>query len=97
MLQATTLVHEGREFSNETVYLSGNSFYDCRFFRCTLVVREGGIPNLVGCTFDCCNWHIDVLITDHRRWDSFLKTVAPLIRDSLPRAYADMPKQEDPE
>lgn len=95
MFQSVTLVHEGRQFKNETVYLSGNSFYDCRFFRCTLVIREGGIANLVGCTFECCNWHLDMLITDHRRWESFLKTMGALIGDSLPRAYADMQSKED--
>lgn len=89
MQPVTTLVQEGRQFRNETVYMSGNSFYDCKFFRCTLVVREEGITSLVGCTFECCNWHLDILVTDHRRWDSFLKTMAPLIRDTLPRAFAE--------
>jgi hypothetical protein len=95
MLNVTTLVHEGRQFKNETVYMTGNSFYDCKFLRCTLVIREGGISNLVGCTFECCNWHIDILITDHHRWDSFLKTMAPLIRGSVPRSFAETQQQED--
>lgn len=89
MLQRINLIQEGCEFKNATVYMSGNAFYDCRFFRCTLVVREGGIPELVGCTFECCIWHLDVLVNDHRMWESFAKAMFPLIRDSLPRAFVE--------
>ncbi|MEZ6088053.1 MAG: hypothetical protein R3C05_08525 [Pirellulaceae bacterium] len=89
MMRETLLVQDSVEFKNETVYMSGKSFYGCRFFRCTLVVREGGIPNLVGCTLECCTWHFDILVSDHRRWDSFLQTMSSLVRDSLPRAFAE--------
>lgn len=94
MQQTINLVHEGCSFRNTTVYMSGNVFYDCKFFRCTLVVREGGIPSMVGCTVECCIWHLDLLVNDHHHWDSFLKVMGPLVRDSLPRAFLDNAQQQ---
>ncbi len=99
MLQAIHLVHEGQVFQDCTVYMSGNAFYDCKFFRCTLVVRESGIPALVGCTLQCCTWHLDFLVSDHRAWENFMKVMAPVVRDSLPRAFVEprVGEQEKPQ
>ena len=82
------LIHEGVSYEDCTVYLSGNAYYDCRFVRCTLVIRECGVPALVGCYFECCNWHIDMLVSDHTMWESFTKLMVGMVQQSLPRAFA---------
>lgn len=82
-----SLVHEGKTFADATVYLSGNSYYDCKFYRCTFVVREGGIPAMVGCHIECCVWHFDLLVSDHHAWESFVRIMVPLVQQSLPRAF----------
>lgn len=81
------LIHEKQEFKHCTVYMSGHAFYDCSFFRCTLVVRDWGILTLVGCKFDCCLWHLDLLISDPRAWENMTRVLVPLIQGSLPRPF----------
>lgn len=50
--------HEGEQFRNQTVYISGQAFVRCTFVACTLVLRET-VYHLEGCTFERCNWHVD--------------------------------------
>ena len=83
------LVHEEKVFSDCVVYLTVNSFYGCKFYRCTFVIREGGIPAMVGCHIECCVWHIDILVSDHRAWESFVRMMVPLVQQSLPRAFTE--------
>lgn len=90
-MEQINLVHEEKVFSDCTVYLTGNSYYDCKFYRCTFVVREGGIPAMVGCHIECCVWHLDLLVSDHRTWDSFVRIMVPLVQQSLPQAFAQGP------
>ena len=87
MAGSINLVHEGRVFEHCTVYMSGNAFYNCRFFRCTLVLRESKDLTVIGCTFECCNWHLDFLVHDYRTWENFTRIMGPLIHQSLPRAF----------
>jgi hypothetical protein len=86
-VEQISLIHEQKVFHDCTIYLTGNSYYDCKFYRCTFVVREGGIPALVGWHIECCVWHIDLMISDHRVWESFLRTMGPLVQQSLPKAF----------
>ena len=81
------LIHENQSYEDCTVYLSGNAYYGCRFIRCTLVVRDCGVPALVGCYFECCNWHIDMLVSDHTVWETFSELMVDMIQKSLPRAF----------
>ena len=53
--------HEGETFTNTTVYISGQAFIRCTFVGCTLVLRET-VYHLEACTFDRCNWHVDVVL-----------------------------------
>jgi hypothetical protein len=53
--------HENETFTNQTVYLSGQAFINCKFVACTLVLREM-VCHLDKCGFDRCNWHIDRLL-----------------------------------
>src|SRR5215211_7392373 len=50
--------HEGEQFRNQTVYISGQAFVRCTFVACTLVLRET-VYHLEGCSFERCNWHVD--------------------------------------
>lgn len=54
-------LHENETLENETVYLSGQAFVKCQFKACTIVVRESTY-HLEGCSFDRCNWHLDMLV-----------------------------------
>lgn len=53
--------HEGVRFQNQTVYISGQAFVNCTFVDCTLVLRET-VYYLKDCTFDRCNWHVDMVL-----------------------------------
>jgi hypothetical protein len=83
---AITLVHENVVFEDQVVYLAGNTFFDCTFRRCTLLIRETVGSAFVNCTFDGCIWHLDILVCDHEYWKAFLEQVAPMITKSLPHA-----------
>ncbi len=50
--------HEGEQFRNQTIYISGQAFIRCNFVGCTLVLRET-VYHLEGCSFERCNWHVD--------------------------------------
>ncbi len=50
--------HEGENFRDQTMYISGQAFIRCQFVGCTLVLRET-VYHLEGCTFERCNWHVD--------------------------------------
>ena len=50
--------HDNRTFENQTVYISGQAFINCKFVGCTLVLRET-IYHLEQCSFERCNWHVD--------------------------------------
>src|SRR5436190_9444066 len=50
--------HEGENFRNVTVYISGQAFIRCSFVGCTLILRET-VYHLEGCSFERCNWHVD--------------------------------------
>jgi hypothetical protein len=41
-MECIRLVQENVKFLNQTVYLSGQTFLDCTFEHCTLLIREGG-------------------------------------------------------
>ena len=70
-MECIRLVQENVKFLNQTVYLSGQTFLDCTFEHCTLLIREGGTVfsncKVVGCIF-----HIDMLVSDHHLWKEFL-------------------------
>ena len=53
--------HEGETFQNQTVYISGQAFVRCNFIACTLIMRES-VYYMESCSFDRCNWHLDVVL-----------------------------------
>lgn len=53
--------HEDQTFQNQTVYISGQAFVRCNFVACTLVLRET-VYYMETCSFDRCNWHLDVVL-----------------------------------
>lgn len=53
--------HRSLRFANETIYLTGQAFYHCHFFQCTLVLCDGWFL-FDSCTFEHCNWHINQLL-----------------------------------
>ena len=50
--------HEDATFQNQTIYISGQAFVNCRFVSCTLILRET-VYHLESCSFERCNWHVD--------------------------------------
>lgn len=89
---AIVQIHENKSFEDQTIYLSGHGYHNCRFFRCTFVVRESP-PFMTGCHIECCIWHIDMLVHDHRHWENFIKIMAPMIHTSLPKSFMEQRKQ----
>ena len=80
--------HEGVNFENQTVYISGQAFLRCSFVGCTLVLRES-VYHMDGCTFDRCNWHVDTLLL----WGSAqgvqaVKDLCALIEQGLQQVQA---------
>lgn len=53
--------HRSLRFENETIYLTGQAFHHCHFFQCTLVLYDGYF-HLESCTFEHCNWHINMVL-----------------------------------
>ena len=92
MTETITLVHQNVVFEDQTVYLSGKTFLDCTFRRCTFVLRESLFGALSGCKFDGCIWHLDFLVHDHHQWDGFIKSIVPLISQTLPRTTGEKQK-----
>ena len=56
--QLVLVKHEKTTFEDQTVYLTGHAFIDCRFLRCT-VVNAGTPYHVEGCTFEACNFRIE--------------------------------------
>jgi hypothetical protein len=74
--------HENETFQNQTVYISGQAFIQCKFIACTLVLRET-IYHLEGCTFERCNWHVDwVLLWGSPESLKEIKTLVTLIEQA---------------
>jgi hypothetical protein len=83
--------HENETFQNDTVYLSGQAFINCRFVACTLVLRET-VCHLDGCGFDRCNWHIDrVLLWGNPDTVREMKAVISLIEQLQQQQLAQAP------
>src|SRR5436309_1759709 len=68
------LVRENTTFTDDTLYLSGHAYVNCKFLRCTLIIRPG-LSHIAKCHFDSCVWHIDAVIHD--------QTSLALLRDRL--------------
>ena len=80
--------HENETFQNDTVYLSGQAFINCRFVACTLVLRET-VCHLDGCGFDRCNWHIDrVLMWGNADSIREIKTLVTMVEQALEQHLA---------
>ena len=86
--------HEGQEFINQTVYISGQAFVRCTFIGCTLVLRES-IYHMEGCTFERCNWHIDrVLMWGNADSLREIKTLVEMIEKALEQHMAQQPQEQ---
>jgi hypothetical protein len=89
--------HEGENFQNETVYISGQAFVRCNFVACTLVLRET-VYYMEACTFDRCNWQLDCLLP----WGSSdalnaVQVVVDLVRQgqqNLPKEGSGEPSEQ---
>lgn len=56
--QLQLVLHEGLQFSSQTLHLAGNAFKHCKFDRCTLVITNAP-AHFDGCQFSACNWRIE--------------------------------------
>jgi hypothetical protein len=50
--------HQGMEFADHTIYVTGHAYINCTFARCTLV-WNGGPSRVEHCRFQNCNWRIE--------------------------------------
>jgi hypothetical protein len=80
--------HENKTFENQTVYISGQAFINCKFIACTLVLRET-IYHLDQCTFERCNWHVDwVLLWGSPESIREIKSLVGMIEQAQQQAIA---------
>ena len=81
----TLMFHKDTVFEDQVVYLSGHAYSKCTFRRCTLVVRDQPSVHLDSCSFDGCNWHLDLLVHDSVSWQDLVNNLFPMIAKSLPK------------
>lgn len=84
-LPSAPLSHRNLQFERQTLYITGNSYLNCRFRFCTLVVRE--LPSgaaFENCRFESCIWELSMNVRDRQAWQIFLDQIAPAIMQSLP-------------
>jgi hypothetical protein len=48
-----------RQFANALEVVDGNQYHDCKFEKCKIVYRGGGVPSIGNCSFDDCTWHFE--------------------------------------
>ncbi|MGD9720940.1 MAG: hypothetical protein AB7O59_02670 [Pirellulales bacterium] len=51
--------YQGQTFVDVREVVDGNRYVACTFLRCGIVYCGGGIPDIVGCNFDGCDWHFE--------------------------------------
>ena len=83
-LPPTVLPHNGVVFEDATVYVTGHSYTDCTFRRCTMIYM-GGVTVMNACKFDGCVWHLNVLVHDSDDWDEFVTFVMQMVTRTVPR------------
>lgn len=85
LFRFATIPHKDATFEAKSIYLSGQSFENCTFRSCTLIIKD---LNMVGsfenCRFENCNWYLNMTIHDPRVWDEFIKGFVPAISAYLP-------------
>lgn len=64
--------HAAKAFTNETVHLDGQSYFDCEFKKCRMVYEGGEIPEFNGCHFDACDWKLEGAANRTVNWLKFL-------------------------
>jgi hypothetical protein len=50
--------HRGRTFRRQQITLDHQTFVDCRFVGCTLVLLGSDRVSLEGCSFEGCQWAV---------------------------------------
>ena len=80
--------HENKTFENQTIYISGQAFVNCKFVACTLILRET-IYHLDQCSFERCNWHVDwVLMWGSPESVREIKSLVDMIEKAQQQAIA---------
>lgn len=80
--------HENKTFENDTIYISGQAFINCKFIACTLILRET-IYHLDQCSFERCNWHVDwVLMWGSPESVREIKSLVDMIEKAQQQAIA---------
>lgn len=85
-MSMATLSHHDRTFDRQTHYVTGNSYVNCHFRHCTMIVRELPLsPAFENCRFDSCIWELCMNVRDRHAWQYFIEQIAPAIMHSLPK------------
>ena len=81
----TLLKHDGVQFDDQIVYLTGHAYIDCQFNQCTIILRDGYV-HLEKCVFSSCVWHIDYIVHDESQADVLLKLLTEHVKTGLPKS-----------
>lgn len=77
--------YQDRCYEDQSIYVTGRTYVNCTFRRCTLIVRELPFAGAFsGCEFDSCVWHFSIMVSDRRAWGRFLTDEGPSVTSSLP-------------
>ncbi len=91
-----TLTHQNRNYEDQSIYVVGNSFANCTFRRCTLVLKDlAAVAHFQNCHFESCVWHLQVTVSERRVWEHFLAHDAGFLTGALPPA--DVGRADSPE
>jgi hypothetical protein len=82
---AVLLTHRDVTFENQTVYLTGHSYVDCRFVHCTLVLRDGPEAAFENCRFESCVWHLDLVVPNFEACTRLEHLIGSYVKPTLVR------------
>lgn len=79
------LKHEGIEFKDAVIYMSGHAYIGCTFERCTMVYRYPAAGLMTECQFNGCNWEINASVHDRKQAEAVIESLNSWVYPSLPR------------
>ncbi len=85
------LRHDGVIFEDQTVYLTGNAYFNCEFKRCAFVVVGTPFSVLNGCKLEGCIWHLNVVLHDQQQAMGFVEFLKNVVQRSVPTSESGGP------
>lgn len=88
------LMHEDTVYEDDTIYARGHYYVNCRFERCTIVLRDGS-GGFKGCLFVACVWHLDYVLHDRQQFKALQPLLALMSKSLLSAGPESVDSSED--